>query len=283
MMKLIEKIADLREEIKRFKREGKIIGFVPTMGYFHEGHLSLMEIARKRSDVLVVSIFVNPIQFGPNEDYNRYPRDLKRDLKLAEERGVDIVFHPDNREMYQENFQTYVNVEKLTKGMCGKYRPGHFRGVTTVVAKLFNIVQPDIAVFGQKDAQQAIVIKRMVRDLNFPVEIVVGPVIREHDGLAMSSRNTYLNDEERKQAPMIYKALKMAREEVKMGNRDVVKLKEIIENAIATAPLARIEYVEIVDDENLEPVSEVKPGTLAAVAVWFGKTRLIDNIYLMER
>jgi len=282
-MKLIEKIADLREEIKRFKREGKIIGFVPTMGYFHEGHLSLMEIARKRSDVLVVSIFVNPIQFGPNEDYNRYPRDLKRDLKLAEERGVDIVFHPDNREMYQENFQTYVNVEKLTKGMCGKYRPGHFRGVTTVVAKLFNIVQPDIAVFGQKDAQQAIVIKRMVRDLNFPVEIVVGPVIREHDGLAMSSRNTYLNDEERKQAPMIYKALKMAREEVKMGNRDVVKLKEIIENAIATAPLARIEYVEIVDDENLEPVSEVKPGTLAAVAVWFGKTRLIDNIYLMER
>ena len=283
MMKLIEKIADLREEIKRFKREGKIIGFVPTMGYFHEGHLSLMEIARKRSDVLVVSIFVNPIQFGPNEDYNRYPRDLKRDLKLAEERGVDIVFHPDNREMYQENFQTYVNVEKLTKGMCGKYRPGHFRGVTTVVAKLFNIVQPDIAVFGQKDAQQAMVIKRMVGDLNFPVEIVVGPVIREHDGLAMSSRNTYLNDEERKQAPMIYKALKVAREKVKMGNRDAAKLKEIIENTIATAPLARIEYVEIVDDENLEPVSEVKPGTLAAVAVWFGKTRLIDNIYLMER
>lgn len=282
-MKLIEKIADLREEIKRFKREGKIIGFVPTMGYFHEGHLSLMEIARKRSDVLVVSIFVNPIQFGPNEDYNRYPRDLKRDLKLAEERGVDIVFHPDNREMYQENFQTYVNVEKLTKGMCGKYRPGHFRGVTTVVAKLFNIVQPDVAVFGQKDAQQAIVIKRMVRDLNFPVEIVVGPVIREHDGLAMSSRNTYLNDEERKQAPMIYKALKVAREKVKMGNRDAAKLKEIIENTIATAPLARIEYVEIVDDENLEPVSEVKPGTLAAVAVWFGKTRLIDNIYLMKR
>jgi len=282
-MKLIEKIADLREEIKRFKREGKIIGFVPTMGYFHEGHLSLMEIARKRSDVLVVSIFVNPIQFGPNEDYNRYPRDLKRDLKLAEERGVDIVFHPDNREMYQENFQTYVNVEKLTKGMCGKYRPGHFRGVITVVAKLFNIVQPDIAVFGQKDAQQAMVIKRMVGDLNFPVEIVVGPVIREHDGLAMSSRNTYLNDEERKQAPMIYKALKVAREKVKMGNRDAAKLKEIIENTIATAPLARIEYVEIVDDENLEPVSEVKPGTLAAVAVWFGKTRLIDNIYLMER
>ena len=282
-MKLIEKIADLREEIKRFKREGKIIGFVPTMGYFHEGHLSLMDIARKRSDVLVVSIFVNPIQFGPNEDYNRYPRDLKRDLKLAEERGVDIVFHPDNREMYQENFQTYVNVEKLTKGMCGKYRPGHFRGVTTVVAKLFNIVQPDVAVFGQKDAQQAIVIKRMVRDLNFPVEIVVGPVIREHDGLAMSSRNTYLNDEERKQAPMIYKALKVAREKVKMGNRDAAKLKEIIESTIATAPLARIEYVEIVDDENLEPVSEVKPGTLAAVAVWFGKTRLIDNIYLMER
>jgi len=283
MMKLIEKIADLREEIKRFKREGKIIGFVPTMGYFHEGHLSLMDIARKRSDVLVVSIFVNPIQFGPNEDYNRYPRDLKRDLKLAEERGVDIVFHPDNREMYQENFQTYVNVEKLTKGMCGKYRPGHFRGVTTVVAKLFNIVQPDIAVFGQKDVQQAIVIKRMVGDLNFPVEIVVGPVIREHDGLAMSSRNTYLNDEERKQAPMIYKALKVAREKVKMGNRDAAKLKEIIESTIATAPLARIEYVEIVDDENLEPVSEVKPGTLAAVAVWFGKTRLIDNIYLMER
>ena len=282
-MKLIEKIADLREEIKRFKREGKIIGFVPTMGYFHEGHLSLMDIARKRSDVLVVSIFVNPIQFGPNEDYNRYPRDLKRDLKLAEERGVDIVFHPDNREMYQENFQTYVNVEKLTKGMCGKYRPGHFRGVTTVVAKLFNIVQPDVAVFGQKDAQQAIVIKRMVRDLNFPVEIVVGPIIREHDGLAMSSRNTYLNDEERKQAPMIYKALKVAREKVKMGNRDATKLKEIIENTIATAPLARIEYVEIVDDENLEPVSEVKPGTLAAVAVWFGKTRLIDNIYLMKR
>jgi len=282
-MKLIEKIADLREEIKRFKREGKIIGFVPTMGYFHEGHLSLMDIARKRSDVLVVSIFVNPIQFGPNEDYNRYPRDLKRDLKLAEERGVDIVFHPDNREMYQENFQTYVNVEKLTKGMCGKYRPGHFRGVTTVVAKLFNIVQPDIAVFGQKDVQQAIVIKRMVGDLNFPVEIVVGPVIREHDGLAMSSRNTYLNDEERKQAPMIYKALKVAREKVKMGNRDAAKLKEIIENTIATVPLARIEYVEIVDDENLEPVSEVKPGTLAAVAVWFGKTRLIDNIYLMER
>lgn len=283
MVKLIKKIPDLREEIKKLKKTGKTIGFVPTMGYFHEGHLSLMDIARKKSDVLVVSIFVNPIQFGPNEDYDRYPRDLERDLKLAEERGVDIVFHPDNREMYQENFQTYVNVEKLTEGMCGKYRPGHFRGVTTVVAKLFNIVQPDIAVFGQKDAQQAIVIKKMVRDLNFPVEIVVGPIIREHDGLAMSSRNTYLNDEERKQAPVIYKALRKAKEEVKMGNKNTARLKAIIENTIRTAPLARIEYVEIVDDENLENVPEVKPGTLAAVAVWFGKTRLIDNIYLMER
>ncbi|MBO8130793.1 MAG: pantoate--beta-alanine ligase [Candidatus Marinimicrobia bacterium] len=281
-MKLIEKIDKLRKEINRLKKSGKVIGFVPTMGYFHEGHLRLMDIAKEKSDVVVVSIFVNPIQFGPNEDYDRYPRDLERDMKLAEERSVDIIFHPSVNEMYPEQILTYVITEKLPDVLCGKFRPVHFRGVTTVVAKLFNIVQPDIAVFGQKDYQQAIIIKRMVEDLNFPVKIIIGPIVREPDGLAMSSRNTYLSQEERKQAPIIYKALKKAKEMVEKGERNTEVLKKAIAETISSAPLARIEYIEVVEDKNLESVNEVVPGSFAAVAVWFGKTRLIDNIILME-
>jgi len=281
-MKLIEKIDKLRKEINRLKKSGKVIGFVPTMGYFHEGHLRLMDIAKEKSDVVVVSIFVNPIQFGPNEDYDRYPRDLERDMKLAEERSVDIIFHPSVNEMYPEQILTYVITDKLPDVLCGKFRPVHFRGVTTVVAKLFNIVQPDIAVFGQKDYQQAIIIKRMVEDLNFPVKIIIGPIVREPDGLAMSSRNTYLSQEERKQAPIIYKALKKAKEMVEKGERNTEVLKKAIAETISSAPLARIEYIEVVEDKNLESVNEVVPGSFAAVAVWFGKTRLIDNIILME-
>jgi pantoate--beta-alanine ligase len=275
-MKIIQTVAEMRKELK--KQTGTI-GFVPTMGYLHEGHLSLVERARKENDVVVLSIFVNPLQFGPNEDYDRYPRDLDRDAGLAEKAGVDFIFHPDVREMYPETPLTQVNVTQITERLCGKSRPGHFAGVATVVSKLFHIIQPDRAYFGLKDAQQVAVIEQMVRDLHFPVTIVPCPIVREEDGLAMSSRNVYLSPEEREQALVISQALQQAKERVEKGElveaRDVIRF---ISEQIETRPLARIEYVEAVSYPKLEPVERLdRPPVLVAVAVHFGKTRLIDN------
>jgi pantoate--beta-alanine ligase len=279
-MKLFRSAKRLQEYLSKLRREGRKIGFVPTMGYLHEGHLSLIRKARAENDVVVISIFVNPIQFGPKEDYKRYPRDLKRDLRLAREEGVDIVFYPSVKEMYPEGFCTYVEVEGLSDVLCGKSRPGHFRGVATVCTKLFNIVGPDVAYFGQKDAQQAIIIKRMVRDLNMPLKIKVLPIVREEDGLAMSSRNTYLSKEERQQAPIIYKALTKAKEMFKAGERDAKKIKKKVRDLISSMDKAKIDYVEIVDLKDLKPLKEIDRPALLAVAVWFGKARLIDNVIL---
>ncbi len=279
-MQVIKKIGDLRVILGEYRKSGKRIGLVPTMGYFHEGHLSLIDAIRERVDIVVVSLFVNPAQFGPDEDLECYPRDFEQDEQMAKERGVDIIFYPDKDEIYPDPFFTYVATEDLSKVLCGTSRPIHFRGVTTIVAKLFNIVQPDIAVFGRKDAQQAIIIRKMVEDLNFPVEVVIAPIVRESDGLAMSSRNTYLSPKERKQAPIIYQSLKKAVEMVQRGEPDAGGVKHSIRQQIETAPLARIEYIEIVRERDLKPVKVIEPGTFVAVAVFFGKTRLIDNVVL---
>jgi len=281
-MIIIKQINKLRDELAILRKAGKRIGLVPTMGYFHEGHLSLMDHARKKSDVVVVSLFVNPAQFGPDEDLECYPRDFEQDEQMAKERGVDIIFYPDKDEMYPDPFFTYVTTEELSKMLCGTSRPIHFRGVTTIVAKLFNIVQPDVAVFGRKDAQQAIIIKKMVEDLNFPVEIIVAPIIRESDGLAMSSRNSYLSEEERKQAPIIYQSLQKAVEIVQRGELDAGSIEYTIRQQVETAPLARIEYIEIVRERDLRPVKVIELGTFVAAAIWFGKTRLIDNVVLKK-
>ena len=280
-MKVIRTIRELREELWIQRSHGQRLSLVPTMGYFHEGHLSLMDLARERSDFMVVSLYVNPTQFGPNEDLACYPRDFIRDERLARERGTDVLFYPDNQEIYPDSFCTYVVPEKLANVLCGRSRPTHFRGVTTIVAKLFNIVQPDLAVFGRKDAQQAIIIKRMVSDLNFPIEIVVAPIVRESDGLAMSSRNTYLTPAERHQAPVIFRALTKAVGLVQKGERRSAFIEKKISQMIVTADLARIEYIQVVSEKDLQPVEKVEPGTFVAVAVWFGKTRLIDNLELM--
>ena len=279
-MKLYRKILTLQKEILRLKQEGKRIGFVPTMGYLHEGHLSLMKKARKENDIVVISIFVNPTQFGPHEDYKRYPRDLKRDLRLAREEGVDIVFFPSVEEMYPIKYRTYVEVEELSRVLCGKSRPGHFRGVTTVCAKLFNIVMPDVAYFGHKDAQQAIIIKQMVRDLNFPLKIKVLPIVREKDGLAMSSRNVYLSPQERKEATVLYQSLNLAKQMLKRGVKDANKIKRKLKTVISQKKKAKIDYIEIVDLEDLRPVNKIDKPVLLALAVWFGKARLIDNTIL---
>lgn len=263
--------------VKRLKGEGKKIGFVPTMGYLHEGHLSLAKQARKDADVVIMSIYVNPLQFGPKEDFSRYPRDLKRDMRLAKEVGVDIIFSPEDKEMYPSDYVTYVEVEKITEGLCGRFRPGHFKGVTTVVTKLFNIVKPDIAYFGQKDAQQARVIEKMVEDLNMDIKIKVMPIVREKDGLAMSSRNVYLNPEERKRATCLYEALKKAEELISQGERDAKKIIGEMKKIVVKKGVSRIDYIEIVDAKNLEPLEKLKGKVLILLAVWIGNTRLIDN------
>lgn len=255
-------------------------GFVPTMGYLHEGHLSLIRRARAENDHVAVSIFVNPTQFGPHEDYNRYPRDLERDLRLLEPLQVDLVFVPSVEEMYLPGFQTWVIVEELSRPLEGASRPGHFRGVATVVAKLFNIVQPDRAYFGQKDAQQAVVIRRMVRDLNFPVEIVVCPTVREPDGLALSSRNTYLNPQERQAATVLFRALQAAKARYEAGERDGERLREAMREVLRGEPLARVDYVSVADPETLEELSRVEGSALLSLAVYIGNTRLIDNLLL---
>ncbi len=277
-MRVFHKISSISREIRHLKKKNKLIGFVPTMGYLHEGHLSLMRKARKGTDVVVVSIYVNPTQFGPKEDYRIYPRDLKRDLKLCKSVGVDIVFNPNDREMYSEGYATYVNLERLTDKLCGASRPRHFRGVATIVTKLFNIVQPDIAYFGQKDAQQALIIQRMARDLNFPIKIKAMSIVREEDGLAMSSRNTYLYPRDREEATLLYKALCKAKELIGSGEKKSRMLKSAMRGIIEKAKDAKIDYISIVDLKDLNDVGKINDKALIALAVWIGKTRLIDNM-----
>lgn len=282
MITIVKTIEEVRAQVKAWRAEGLTVGLVPTMGYLHEGHQSLIARSVAENDRTVVSDFVNPIQFGPTEDLATYPRDIERDAALCESTGANLIFHPEADEMYAPDFCTYVDMDHLTKGLCGKTRPIHFRGVCTVVSKLFHIVQPDRAYFGQKDAQQLAVIRRMVRDLNMPLTIVGCPIIREEDGLAKSSRNTYLSAEERKAALCLSRGLNKGKAAVEAGETDAEKVKAIIIAEIEAEPLSRIDYVEIVDWNNLEPVSSTEGSILAAVAVYIGKTRLIDN-FIIER
>ena len=279
-MEVIRSVKEMQARALELKRAGKSIGFVPTMGYLHEGHLSLMRLARARCDVLVVSVFVNPTQFGPNEDLDAYPRDFDRDEKCCAGEGVDLVFYPTPETMYAADASVWVDEESLSNVLCGSSRPGHFRGVCTVVAKLFNIVQPDCAVFGEKDAQQLRVIERMVRDLNVPVQIVRGPIVREADGLAMSSRNKYLDAGQRAQALCLRRALDLAERLFEQGERDVASLRKGMLELIGGAPGAAIDYIEFVADASLAPVEEIQGSILVALAVKFGATRLIDNTVL---
>jgi len=283
-MQIVSSIAAMQRHAKKWRSAGVRIGFVPTMGYLHAGHMSLVKRARQgagKNGKVVVSIYVNPTQFAPTEDLSKYPRDLKRDLKLCRDAGVDVVFTPGDAEMYpgkaEGNYSTYVVEEKLSRAMEGASRPAHFRGVTTVVAKLFNLVLPDVAVFGQKDFQQAAVIRRMVADLNFPVKIIVVPTRRERDGLAMSSRNKFLDAEQRAQAVVLFHALQAAKTAVKNKPMPAARLKVEPKEFLTAAPLARLDYVEFFDPETLEPAKQVKHGTQMALAVFFGRTRLIDN------
>lgn len=280
-MKIVSTIEEVRAQVREWKKEGKTVGFVPTMGYLHEGHASLMDAAGE-NDKVVVSIFVNPMQFGPNEDLASYPRDLEHDTKVCEAHGVDLIFHPTPEEMYGDNFYSYVDMDVLTKELCGLSRPVHFRGVCTVVAKLFNIVTPDKAYFGQKDAQQLAVIKRMVKDLNMPLTIVGCPIIREEDGLAKSSRNTYLSPEERKAALVLSRSIFLGKKMVEQGEKDCKKIKEAMTAEIEKEPLAKIDYVKIVDLSTMQQVETTEHGVLAAIAVYIGKTRLIDNFMTEE-
>ena len=273
-------IKDVRERVNAWKREGLTVGFVPTMGYLHEGHKSLMEAARANNDKVVVSVFVNPMQFGPNEDLESYPRDFEKDCALCESVGVDLIFHPEPKEMYTDGFCSYVDMNGLTTELCGKSRPIHFRGVQTVVLKLFNIVKPDRAYFGQKDAQQLAVIKRMVKDLNVDTDIVGCPIIREADGLAKSSRNTYLNPDERKAALILSRSLKLGRELIENGETDSNAVIKAITDSINTEPLAKIDYVDVVDFDTITPVDRIGKSVLVAIAVYIGKTRLIDNFII---
>ncbi|MBQ2801812.1 MAG: pantoate--beta-alanine ligase [Lachnospiraceae bacterium] len=279
-MQIVKTIDEVRSAVKQWKKEGLSVGLVPTMGFLHEGHKSLIERAVKENDRVVVSDFVNPTQFGPTEDLASYPRDLDRDANLCQDAGAALLFNPEPEEMYFDDRTTSVNMEGLTKELCGKSRPIHFSGVCTVVSKLFNIVTPDRAYFGQKDAQQLAVIRRMVRDLNFDIEIVGCPIIREEDGLAKSSRNTYLNEEERKAAVILNQSLKIGKEMIENGETDAEKVKEAIVKKISTEPLAKIDYVEIVDFNTIEPIESIKKPVLTAIAVYIGKTRLIDNFIL---
>jgi len=277
-VKTIKSIPEMMSYSRARHKSGKRIGLVPTMGYLHEGHLSLMRKARKEADVVVISIFVNPTQFSPQGDFKKYPRNFRGDERLAKSCGVDTIFYPEVKDIYPDGYRTYVNVEELTKALCGASRPGHFRGVTTVVAKLFNITQPDIAYFGQKDAQQAIAIKQMVKDLNMPVKIKVLPIVREKDGLAMSSRNAYLKEQERKDALILYQSLLKARGLITKGEKSADKIKAAMRKMISEKKTAKIDYISIVNAKNLKDVKLTGPGTLIAVAVKIGSTRLIDNI-----
>lgn len=288
-MKIIGTIEEIKKEIRTFRMHGRTVGFVPTMGALHRGHLSMLEPSKSENDLTVVSIFVNPSQFGPNEDFDRYPRDLRRDEALLRERGVDILFYPDTAEIYPPGYSTYVEVEKLGNVLCGKSRPTHFKGVSTVVLKLFNIVKPDIAYFGRKDAQQAILLKRMAVDLNLDVTIKGMPIIRDEDGLALSSRNIYLSAEEREAARHFPRTLTEAKARIGSGLRDAGLIKAFIDTEIKKSPLVTVDYIEVVTLDTLEPFTRGPEGqvidmnnTLVAGAVRVGKTRLIDNFILGE-
>lgn len=279
-MRIIRSIEQMSAFSKNMRLRHKTIGFVPTMGALHQGHLSLIRQACRDNDKVVVSIFVNPIQFGPQDDFKKYPRDLRRDARLCKEEGVDIIFYPATEDMYPCGYKTYMEVEDLSDVLCGKFRPGHFRGVTTVVLKLFNMVNPDIAYFGQKDAQQAIIIKKMACDLNLGVKIKVMPTVREKDGLALSSRNVYLSPQERQEAVILFQALNLAKALSKQGNRDSLAIIRKMRRLIETKKSARVQYIAIVGSEDLKPVEKIRERVLIALAVWIGKTHLIDNIII---
>lgn len=281
-MVIYSKIEEVRRQVSDWKKEGLSVGLVPTMGYLHEGHKSLIDAARKDNDRVVVSIFVNPMQFGPNEDLASYPRDLDKDANLCREAGVDLIFHPDAEEMYEPGFCSYVDMDGLTTELCGKSRPTHFRGVQTVVLKLFHIVTPDRAYFGQKDAQQLAVIRRMVRDLNVGIEIIGCPIIREADGLAKSSRNTYLNDAERQAALVLSRSLNVGKALAESGETNAQVIREAVKNEIEKEPMAKIDYVDVVDFDTITPIDTLQGSVLVAIAVFIGKTRLIDN-FIVEK
>jgi len=281
-MLIYHTIAEVRQYVREARSSGQSIGLVPTMGYLHEGHLELMRQAKKQCDKVIVSIFVNPTQFGPGEDLESYPRDLKRDARMSEEVGVDAIFNPAADEIYPAGYCTYVDVERITENLCGLSRPGHFRGVATVVAKLFNIVKPDFAFFGQKDAQQVLVINRMATDLNMDLEVVTVPTVREPDGLAMSSRNIYLEPEQRRVALVLSRSLRQAEEIFQAGERDAAKIRQLVIDMIEQETLLNIDYVKIYSHPDLEPVERIEGPALLALAVKIGRTRLIDNIILRK-
>ncbi|MCR5609380.1 MAG: pantoate--beta-alanine ligase [Lachnospiraceae bacterium] len=276
-MKVVKTVKEVRDYVNSWKKEGLTVGLVPTMGYLHEGHGSLITKAKEGNDRVVVSIFVNPMQFGPTEDLESYPRDLAKDSKYCEELGADLIFNPEPSEMYADGFCSYVNMDVLTEELCGLSRPVHFKGVCTVVNKLFNIVKPDRAYFGEKDAQQLAIIKRMVIDLNMDLEIIGCPIVREEDGLAKSSRNTYLSAEERKAALILSKSIMAGKKMAEDGERDATKIVAEMKKLIESEPLAKIDYVKIVDSLTMQQVAKIEKPILCAIAVYIGKTRLIDN------
>ncbi len=280
-MKISGSIEETRKQVKEWKAQGLSVGLVPTMGYLHEGHQSLMERARRENDRVAVSVFVNPMQFGPNEDYEAYPRDLEHDAAICEKAGVDLIFHPEVEEMYGPDFSAYVDMHTLPEKLCGASRPVHFRGVQTVVSKLFHIIPADRAYFGQKDAQQLAIIRRMVMDLNFDIEIIGCPIIREEDGLAKSSRNTYLSPEERAQAVILNQSLEEAMKAIEAGEKDAAKIRQLITDKISACPIAKIDYVEVVSFDTIQPIDKIEHPVLIAIAVYIGTTRLIDNRILM--
>ncbi len=281
-MEIVADPREMQELARRWREQDLTIAFVPTMGYFHQGHVSLMEYGRRVADKLVVSLFVNPTQFAPTEDLDRYPRDLERDVRMSQEAGVDVLFTPAAEQMYPPGYQTYVDVEGVSQGLCGASRPGHFRGVATVVCKLFNIVMPHTAIFGEKDYQQLLVIKRMAADLNLPVEVVGRPIVREEDGLAMSSRNTYLSPEERRSALSLQRALTAARRFTSARKHSREEILGVVRQVIEQEPHTRIDYLALVDPETLEEVEAVRGEARLAMAVWVGNTRLIDNALIVE-
>ncbi|MCX6996122.1 MAG: pantoate--beta-alanine ligase [Kiritimatiellaeota bacterium] len=279
-MRIIRTAYEMQQTVLALRAQGRRIGLVPTMGFLHAGHLSLIRLARERSDVIILSLFVNPTQFGPREDLAKYPRDFDRDAALCHAAGVDILFAPEGADLYAPDASVWVVEEKLAAGLCGAARPGHFRGVCTVVVKLFNLCLPQIAVFGEKDAQQLRVIRRLVRDLNFPVEIIPGPIIREPDGLALSSRNVFLSAEERRQALVLRRALDEAERLFRAGARDAEALRSALRLIIGQVPAAKVDYIAVVDDDTLAPVQTLDQPALVALAVYIGQTRLIDNTVL---
>lgn len=279
-MKIMTDPIEMQRAALAIRRNGRTIALVPTMGCLHAGHISLVRVALRRADRVIVSLFVNPAQFGPNEDFARYPRPFEQDAAMCREAGVHILFAPTPGDMYADDASVFVDENRISRGLCGASRPGHFKGVLTVVAKLFNLCQPDMAVFGQKDAQQARLIRQMARDLNFPVDIVIAPIVRESDGLALSSRNRYLSEADRKNAPCLQSALLAAGAAFAAGERDTAALKAIMRGTIASTPNAAVDYVEIVDAESFEPVAAIRRPALAALAVRLGATRLIDNMEL---